>query len=142
MEEQAEGFFDFFRRVPDHRIKRKKLYPVEELLLIAFCGVMAGCDSWDDFEVFGTRLEALRRSLLFKQGALSDDTLRRFFRTLDPAVFETCFKSLFTISAGLKRETRARPSANSYSVFARSFSTGADIFRARQTSARPPSAWE
>jgi len=97
MEAASEGFFDFFRRVPDHRIERKKLYPVEEILLIAFCGVMAGCDSWEDFEGFGkTRLEALRRYLPFRHGAPSDDTSRRFFRALDPQAFERCFNAWIT----------------------------------------------
>ena len=93
MLENAKGFIDFFRTIPDHRIERKKLYPLEELLLIAFCGVMSGCDGWDDFEVFGeTKLELLRQYLPFTHGAPSDDTLRRFFRALDPACFETCFQ--------------------------------------------------
>jgi predicted transposase YbfD/YdcC len=93
MEQQLAGFIDFFRTIPDHRIERKKLYPIEELLLVAFCGVIAGCDGWDDLELFGeTKLEDLRRYLPFKHGAPSDDTLRRFFRALDPARFEACFQ--------------------------------------------------
>lgn len=92
MEESPEGFIDFFRTIPDHRIERKKLYPVEELLLLTFCGVIAGCDGWDDLELFGeTKLEYLQRYLPFKHGAPSDDTLRRFFRALDPNRFEACF---------------------------------------------------
>lgn len=92
MEESPEGFIDFFRTIPDHRIERKKLYPVEELLLVTFCGVIAGCDGWDDLELFGeTKLTYLQRYLPFKHGAPSDDTLRRFFRALDPARFEACF---------------------------------------------------
>lgn len=92
MEENPEGFIDFFRTIPDHRIERKKLYPVEELLLVTFCGVIAGCDGWDDLELFGeTKLDYLQRYLPFKHGAPSDDTLRRFFRALDPARFEACF---------------------------------------------------
>lgn len=93
MEETPEGFIDFFRTIPDHRIERKKLYPVEELLLVTFCGVIAGCDGWDDLELFGeTKLDYLQRYLPFKHGAPSDDTLRRFFRALDPARFESCFQ--------------------------------------------------
>jgi len=87
-----EGFIDFFKQVPDHRVERQKLHPVEELLLVAFCGMIAGCDSWDDLELFGrTKLEYLRKHLPFKNGPPSDDTLRRFFRVLDPSKFEACF---------------------------------------------------
>jgi predicted transposase YbfD/YdcC len=71
---------------------RKKLHTVEEILLVTFCGMIAGCDSWDDLELFGkTKIDYLRRYLPFKNGAPSDDTLRRFFRVLNPEVFESCF---------------------------------------------------
>ena len=53
---------DFFKEIPDHRIDRKKLHSVEEILLVTFCGVIAGCESWDDIELFGqTKLTSLRR---------------------------------------------------------------------------------
>jgi predicted transposase YbfD/YdcC len=91
-EKKVPGFIDFFLKVPDHRINRKKLYLVEEILLIAFCGVIAGCESWDDFELFGeTKLKELREYLPFKNGTPSDDTFRRFFRALDSEKFESCF---------------------------------------------------
>ena len=92
MEDKPVGFIDFFRNLPDHRIERKKLYRVEELLLVTFCGVIAGCESWDDLELFGkTKLAYLQQHLPFKHGAPSDDTLRRFFRVLAPETFEACF---------------------------------------------------
>lgn len=92
MADKTEGFLDFFKEVPDHRIDRRKLYSVEEILLVAFCGTIAGCDSWDDLELFGkTKLDMLRRYLPFENGPPSDDTLRRFFRALDPEAFEACF---------------------------------------------------
>lgn len=92
MEERIPGFIDFFKKVPDHRIERRKLHSVAEILLVAFCGVIAGCEGWDDLELFGkTKIVYLRQYLAFKNGAPSDDTLRRFFRALDPEKFEMCF---------------------------------------------------
>src|ERR1700733_11548357 len=92
MVDKESGFIDFFSEVPDHRLDRRKLHPVEEILLVTFCGMIAGCDSWEDLELFGkTKLAYLRRYLPFKNGIPSDDTLRRFFRVLDPNVFESCF---------------------------------------------------
>ncbi len=92
MVDNKDGFIDFFKEVPDHRIDRRKLHPVEEILLVAFCGTIGGCDSWDDLELFGkTKLDTLRRYLPFEHGAPSDDTLRRFFRALDSEAFESCF---------------------------------------------------
>jgi predicted transposase YbfD/YdcC len=92
MERKEIGFIDFFSEIPDHRVDRRKLHTVEEILLVAFCGMVAGCDSWDDFELFGkTKLDYLRQYLPYENGAPSDDTLRRFFRALDPELFAFCF---------------------------------------------------
>jgi predicted transposase YbfD/YdcC len=92
MEDKSVNFLDFFKEVPDHRIERRKLHSVSEILLLTFCGVAAGCDSWEDMEDFGKiKMEYLRRYFPYKNGIPSDDTLRRFFRALDPDVFEACF---------------------------------------------------
>lgn len=92
MASRDTGFIDFFKEVPDHRLDRRKLHAVEEILLVTFCGTIAGCDSWDDLELFGqTKLDTLRNYLAFENGSPSDDTLRRFFRALDPGAFEQCF---------------------------------------------------
>lgn len=92
MEDKSLGFIDFFKKVPDHRINRKKLYSVEEILLLTFCGMIAGCDSWNDLELFGKiKIAYLRQYLPYKNGIPSDDTLRRFFRALNPEIFEECF---------------------------------------------------
>lgn len=86
------GFIDFFKNVPDHRINRRKLHSVEEILLLTFCGMIASCDSWNDLELFGkTKINYLKRYLPYKSGIPSDDTLRRFFRALNPETFEACF---------------------------------------------------
>lgn len=89
---QEIGFIDFFKEIPDHRVDRRKLHSVEEILLVTFCGMIAGCDSWDDLELFGEmKLEYLRKYLPYENGIPSDDTLRRFFRVLEPERFESCF---------------------------------------------------
>lgn len=92
MAQEQPSFMDFFKQVPDHRIDRKKRYSVEEILLLTFCGMIAGCDSWNDLELFGkTKLAYLRTYFPYEHGVPSDDTLRRFFRALDPVHFEQCF---------------------------------------------------
>jgi len=54
--------------------------------------IIAGCDGWEDIEFFAkARLDFFRTHLPFKNGIPSDDTLRRFFRYLDPKIFEACF---------------------------------------------------
>lgn len=92
MEKELEGFIDFFKKVPDHRVERKKLHRVEDILFLTFCATIAGCDGWDDIELYGkTKLDVLRGYLPYKHGIPSDDTLRRFFRALAPEKFEGCF---------------------------------------------------
>jgi predicted transposase YbfD/YdcC len=92
MESKELGFIDFFKDIPDHRVNRHKLHSVEEIMLVAFCGMIAGCDSWNDLELFGkTKIDYLRKYFPYKNGVPSDDTLRRFFRTLNPDAFESCF---------------------------------------------------
>jgi hypothetical protein len=44
MKKEENGFIDFLKGIPDHRIERRKLYQVEEILLIVFCGMVCGCD--------------------------------------------------------------------------------------------------
>ena len=69
MENELEGFIDFFKKIPDHRMERKKLYPVEEILVLVFCATIAGCDGWGDIELFGkTKIDMLRNYLPFKNG--------------------------------------------------------------------------
>lgn len=92
MEKDKIGFLDFFKTIPDHRIKRHKRHPVEEIFLVTFCGLITGCEGWSDIELYGkTKINFLRKYFPYESGVASDDTLRRFFRTLDPDKFEACF---------------------------------------------------
>jgi hypothetical protein len=78
-------FLDYFKELDDPRIDRNKLYDLEEILLLTLCGVICGCEGWRDIEEFGkSKLMFLRDYLPYKHGIPSDDTLRRFFRAIDP----------------------------------------------------------
>lgn len=86
------GFLDHFSSIEDPRIDRRKLHPIEEILLITLCGVICGCEGWEDLEEFGkTKLKFFKKYLPFKHGAPSDDTYRRFYRVVDPHQFKACF---------------------------------------------------
>jgi predicted transposase YbfD/YdcC len=88
------GFLDFIKDIKDHRLDRKKLHPVAEIIFLAFCGYIANCNSWEDLESFGLlNIDFLRRFLPYEHGIPSDDTIRRFFRVLDPIVFEARFEA-------------------------------------------------
>lgn len=109
MEEVSElGFLDYFSGIDDPRIDRKKLYSVEELLLVTLCGVICGCEGWEDLEEFGeTKLDFFRNYLSFEHGAPSDDTYRRFFRAIDPEQFKKCFIDWVNAFQDLNRDVVA-----------------------------------
>jgi hypothetical protein len=89
---ELESFFDVFGELEDPRIQRSKLHPMPEILLVSVCGVIAGCDGWCDIEQFAKqRVDFLRNYLPFLNGIPSDDTLRRFFRAIDPKQFQRLF---------------------------------------------------
>lgn len=89
---ELAGFFDYFQDLPDPRIERRKLHPVPEILLLTLCGMICGCEGWEDLEEFGeAKLPLLQKYLPYEHGIPSDDTLRRFFRMLDPVAFEERF---------------------------------------------------
>jgi len=89
---QDVGFLDYFDDLPDPRMSGKIAYPMQELLLLSLCAMISGCESWFDIEQYGrVKLDYLKKFLPFKFGAPSDDTLRRFFRALDPEAFQERF---------------------------------------------------
>jgi len=92
MKQPSDAFLDHFSGVVDPREPHKVLHPVPELLLATLCGVSGGADGWEDIEDFGaSKLDVLRELLPFTHGVASDDTLRRFFRAIDPDTFKTAF---------------------------------------------------
>ncbi len=92
MKQPLDAFLDHFSTLEDKREAEKILHPLPEILLVTLCGVIAGADGWEDIEDYGTsKLELLREILPFVQGIPSDDTLRRFFRSLDPQAFREVF---------------------------------------------------
>lgn len=114
---EQEGFLDYFEDLEDPRIDRKKLYPVDEILLLTLAAVICGSEGWLDIEAFGReKLEYLRQFLPFENGTPSDDTLRRFYRTVDPKGFQDRFvqwaqslneldKKLISIDGKVSRHT-------------------------------------
>jgi predicted transposase YbfD/YdcC len=92
MHKSLTAFLDHFGRLKDSREAEKILHPVREILLVTLCGMIAGSEGWDDIEDYGeSKLELLRQILPFVHGIPSDDTLRRFFRSIDPEAFQEIF---------------------------------------------------
>lgn len=80
--------------VRDFRINRKKLYPLDEILLLVTCGCLCGLEEWDEIVDFGhTRLTWLRQYAPFENGIPSHDTLNRVFSLLDHKEFAKFFNA-------------------------------------------------
>ncbi len=86
-------FLDNFQNIEDPRSERNKLYPVSEILFMALLAVICGAEGWQDIENYGkAKLQYLRGFLDYANGVPSDDTFRRFFRTLKPDYFKEMFR--------------------------------------------------
>lgn len=76
----------------DPRQALKVLYPLDEVLLLAFSAVLCGADGWVSVALFGRqKLAFLRRFLPFANGTPSHDQLGLIFGALDAAAFQQCF---------------------------------------------------
>jgi predicted transposase YbfD/YdcC len=88
------GFLDTFGAIEDPRSTRNQLYSVNEILLLTLCAVLCGAEGWQDIEDFGkAKLTFLRHYFEYTQGIPSDDTLRRFYRSINPQEFERLFRA-------------------------------------------------
>lgn len=88
-----ESFLDFFKGLEDPRSRRNRLYTMSEILLTTLSAAICGAEGWQDVEDFGElKLDYLRQILPYKNGIPSDDTFRRFFRSIDPNAFQALFR--------------------------------------------------
>ncbi|MDQ1254895.1 MAG: ISAs1 family transposase [Euryarchaeota archaeon] len=87
------NFLDHFEVIEDPRLQRNQLYTVEEILLVTLVAVICGAEGWQDVENYGkSKIKYLRCYLPYECGIPSDDTVRRFFRAINP----DCFKEIFS----------------------------------------------
>lgn len=67
------------------------LYPLEEILLVAFATLLSGGVTYADMRLFGrSKLDFFRTLLPFKNGIPSQDTFEEIFSILNPKKFEQC----------------------------------------------------
>lgn len=71
--------------VVDPRVNRNRLHKLVDILVIALCGFLGGCEGWVDVEMFGiSKREWFEKFLELPNGIPSHDTFGRVFRLLDP----------------------------------------------------------
>lgn len=86
------GLLHHFAGLQDPRLARTRLHELSEILVIGFCAVLGGADSFCAIERFGkAKRDWFARFLALPNGIPSHDTFRRVFSLLDPTVFQECF---------------------------------------------------
>jgi predicted transposase YbfD/YdcC len=83
---------DHFASLPDPRIDRGKLHDLVDIVALAICAVLAGCNEYTAIEAFGQAKEAwLKTFLRLPNGIPSHDTIGRVLALLAPEGFDDCF---------------------------------------------------
>ena len=89
---ESVKFLEYFEELEDPRSKINLHHQLNEILFLTLCAIICGAEGWDDIELFGKSKERLLKEFFpYKYGIPSDDTLRRFFRALNPEAFQSCF---------------------------------------------------
>ena len=83
----------YFRKLRDPRVRGRRRHLLLDLIVITVCGVICGCDDWQEIATFArARHDWFKRFLKLPAGTPSHDTLERVFDQLDPEQFQACFR--------------------------------------------------
>jgi predicted transposase YbfD/YdcC len=89
---RLKALLDHFSAIKDPRPSHKVAYPLSEVLLLAVCGTIADCDSYEAIGLWGDRhLDFLRRFLPYHHGVPTGRWLTLLMNRIDPALFSACF---------------------------------------------------
>lgn len=87
-------FLVHFYSIEDPRIDRCKKHELMNILFLAICAFLSGCEGWEDIEDFGhAKLEWLRRYLPYANGIPRHDTIARVISRLCPDALQSSFMS-------------------------------------------------
>lgn len=79
--------------ISDPRMIGKVRHPLSTVLFVALCGVLCGCESWDDIKDYcKVKQEWLSNYISLENGIPSGDTFRRVFTLLDPDNVESLLR--------------------------------------------------
>src|SRR5215472_10305759 len=91
-EAELRNLETLFAQVEDPRIERTKRHRLQDIIIVAICGVICGAEGWVEIEEFGKAKEAFFREWLdLPNGIPSHDTFGRVFALIDPKQFEASF---------------------------------------------------
>ena len=81
-----------FSELIDPRLDRRKRHLLEDIVVLAICGVLGGADDWVSIEAFGKeKYQWFKQFLSLPNGIPSHDTLGRVFSLISPDQFQACF---------------------------------------------------
>jgi predicted transposase YbfD/YdcC len=81
-----------FADLPDPRRTCRCFHDLLDLVVIALCAVLCGCDDWVEVARYGQAKQPwLKTFLRLPRGIPSHDTFSRVFARLDPDAFHRCF---------------------------------------------------
>ena len=81
-----------FASIQEKRQECKIRHNLMEIIFIVLVCTIAGCDDWQDIELFAKeREEWFRKHIELPHGIPSHDTIERVFRWIEPKQFEKCF---------------------------------------------------
>jgi len=85
---------EHFSEIKDPREAHRVAIPLQEILLLAVCGTIADCDSYDHIAAWGKQhIAFLRRFQPFYFGAPSGRWLTLMMNRINPELFAACFTS-------------------------------------------------
>ncbi len=93
---------EHFGSITDPRIERTKLHKLIDILVIAICAMICGCDNWEDIAEFGeAKQERFATFLELPNGIPSHDTFNRVFARLNPDEFRSSFMAWISATSKL-----------------------------------------
>jgi predicted transposase YbfD/YdcC len=83
----------YFRKVRDPRVRGRKKHLLLDMVVIAICAAICGCNDWQETETYArARHDWLKKFLRLPEGIPSHDTFERVFDLLNPEQFQACFR--------------------------------------------------
>jgi hypothetical protein len=84
----------YFEALPDPRHHRNRRHVLVDVITIAVCGVIVGCDGPTSIRIWAkAKEEWLKQFLALPNGIPSRDCIRRVLTALKPEAFQECFAS-------------------------------------------------
>ena len=89
----VESIGSYFESLSDPRHTRNRKHLLIDIVVIAVCGLVCGCDGPTAIHRWAThRLDWLKQFLTLPHGVPSRDCIRRLLMALKPEAFQKCFQ--------------------------------------------------